>query len=75
MKNKILFVCIFILCTKLFGNEIKIYAPVAQNFLIDKNNYVRYSTLNMFDNSSDTVFAVNTYGNQQSKTADNNIFW
>lgn len=58
MKNKILFVCIFILCTKLFGNEIKIYAPVAQNFLIDKNNYVRYSTLNMFDNSSDTVFAV-----------------
>ena len=58
MKNKVLFVCIFIICTKLFGNEIKIYAPVVQNILIDKNDYVRYSPINIFDNSSDTVFAV-----------------
>ena len=54
----IVFFCIFILGTKLFGNEIKIYAPVAQNFLIDKNNYIRYSPINIFDNSSETVFAV-----------------
>lgn len=58
MKKRILLVCIFILCTKLFGNEIKIYTAAAQNILIDKNNYVRYSTINIFDNLSDTVFAV-----------------
>ena len=58
MKNKVLLFCIFIICTKLFGNEIKIYAPSAQNILIDNNNYVRYSPINMFDNSSDSVFAV-----------------
>ncbi len=58
MKKNILFVCIFILCTKLFGNGIKIYTATAQKFLIDKNNYVRYSPINIFDNSPETVFAV-----------------
>lgn len=58
MEKNILFVCIFILCTKLFGNGIKIYTATAQNFLIDKNNYVRYSPINIFDNSPETVFAV-----------------
>jgi len=58
MKNRIIFVCFFIICTKLFGNEIKIYTAASQNFLIDKNNYVRYSPINIFDNYPETVFAV-----------------
>ena len=58
MKKKVLLICAFILCTKLFGNEIKIYTAAAQKILIDKNNYVRYSPINIFDNSPETVFAV-----------------
>ena len=57
MKTKI-FIIFIILSSNLFANEIKIYAPVAQQMLIDKNNYVRYSSLNMFDDNPDTVYAV-----------------
>lgn len=57
MKTKI-FIIFMILSSNLFANEIKIYAPVAQQMLIDKNNYVRYSSLNMFDDNPDTVYAV-----------------
>ena len=55
-----------ILSSNLFANEIKIYAPVAQQMLIDKNNYVRYSSLNMFDDNPDTVYAV-TFDEVDSK--------
>ena len=57
MKTKIFFIFI-LLSSYLFANEIKIYAPVAQQMLIDKNNYVRYSSLNLFDDNPDTVYAV-----------------
>lgn len=57
MKTK-LFIIFILISSSLFANEIKIYAPVSQQMLIDKNNYVRYSSLNMFDNNSDTVYAV-----------------
>lgn len=42
----------------MFAEEIKIYAPVAQNVLVDENNYIRYSPINMFDYNSSTVYAV-----------------
>lgn len=56
--KKTLFVIFLLISSYLFADEIKIYAPVAQQMLIDKNNYVRYSSLNMFDDNSDTVYAV-----------------
>lgn len=58
MKKFYSIVFFSLIVTFLFAEEIKIYAPIAQNFLIDRNNYVRYSPLNMFDDKSDTVFAV-----------------
>lgn len=57
MKKK-LFIIFLLISSCLFADEIKIYAPVAQQMLIDKNNYLRYSSLNMFDDNSDTVYAV-----------------
>lgn len=44
-----------------FAQDAKIYSVVAQNFLKDKNDFLRYSPMNMFDDESSTVFAV-TYG-------------
>ena len=57
MKTK-LFIIFILISSSLFANEIKIYAPVSQQMLIDKNNYVRYSSLNLFDDNPDTVYAV-----------------
>ena len=69
MKRKIVIsFCIFFIFvsfTNLVAQEIKVYAPVAQKFLIDEKDYVRYSPVNLFDDNSATVYAV-TY-NQINK--------
>lgn len=69
MKRKIVIsFCIFLSFasfTNLVAQEIKVYAPVAQKFLIDEKDYVRYSPVNLFDDNSATVYAV-TY-NQINK--------
>lgn len=57
-KINLIILFLAILTSKIFSEDIKIYAPVAQKMLIDKNDYVRYSPVNMFDNKSDSVFAV-----------------
>ena len=57
-KINLIILFLAILTSKIFSEDIKIYAPVAQKLLIDKNDYVRYSPVNMFDNKSDSVFAV-----------------
>ena len=55
MKRKtVICFCIFLVIasfTKLAAEEIKVYAPVAQNFLIDEKDYVRYSPVNIFDDN------------------------
>ncbi|MCQ2591144.1 MAG: hypothetical protein MJ188_00040 [Treponema sp.] len=58
MKKVLVIVFAFLICSGLFAEKIKIYAPVAQQMLVDKNNFVRYSPVNMFDDNSDTVYAV-----------------
>ena len=62
MKRKTLICfCIFLVIasfTKLAAQEIKVYAPIAQNFLIDEKDYVRYSPVNIFDDNSASVYAV-----------------
>ena len=57
-KINLIILFLAVLTSKIFSEDIKIYAPVAQKMLIDKNDYVRYSPVNMFDNKSDSVFAV-----------------
>ena len=52
--------------TKLVAQEIKVYAPVAQKFLVDEKDYVRYSPVNLFDDNSATVYAV-TYNKINKK--------
>ena len=47
-----------LLALAVHSEGIKIYSPIAQNMLIDKNNFVRYSPVNMFDGDSTTVYAV-----------------
>ncbi len=54
--------------TNLAAEEIKVYAPVAQNFLIDEKDYVRYSPVNIFDDNSESVYAV-TYSQINKKKA------
>ena len=56
MKKKIVIsFCIFLSFasfTNLAAEEIKVYAPVAQKFLVDEKDYVRYSPVNLFDYNS-----------------------
>ena len=70
MKRKtVICFCIFLVIasfTKLAAQEIKVYAPVAQSFLIDEKDYVRYSPMNIFDDNSASVYAV-TYSQINKK--------
>ena len=38
--------------------SIKIYAPIAKAMLISKENLTQYSTVNLFDDDSATIYAV-----------------
>lgn len=68
MKKICILLCLTLIASNIFSfeknkhqdfeNKIKIYAPVAQQILIDKNNYIRYSPVNILDDNSDTVYAV-----------------
>lgn len=72
MKRKIVICfCIFLGFagfTNLAAEEIKVYAPVAQSFLIDEKDYIRYSPVNIFDDNSASVYAV-TYSQINRKKA------
>ncbi len=59
MRNTYVLICVGIFSlTRLASEEIVIYAPVAQNILIDQRNSVRYSPINLFDDNPATVYAV-----------------
>ncbi len=72
MKNSILafasiLFLLFISCSKtpdksaaptISEREIKIYAPIASAMLINEDDITKYSTFNLFDNDTATVFAV-----------------
>ena len=67
MKKTILLITtILALAASAHSEGIKIYAPIAQNMLTDKGNFVRYSPVNMFDGDSATVYAV-TFGEVDKK--------
>ena len=48
----------FGICTTLFAENAVIHSVLVTDFLKDEKNVLRYQPLNMFDSSSDTVYAV-----------------
>ena len=65
-KTLLLITALIALAGAVHSEGIKIYAPIAQNMLTDKGNFVRYSPVNMFDGDSATVYAV-TFGEVDKK--------
>ena len=63
MIKKLLCILTFGICTSLFAENAVIHSVLVTDFLKDEKNVLRYQPLNMFDSSSDTVYAVT--GNKQ----------
>ncbi len=58
MIKKLLCILTFGICTSLFAENAVIHSVLVTDFLKDEKNVLRYQPLNMFDSSSDTVYAV-----------------
>lgn len=59
MKKLIIIFTIYIFGTFVFAQNASILAVDAQPFLRDEKNIIRYNPLNLFDNNSNTVYAIN----------------
>ena len=58
MIKKMLCILTVGFCTSLFAQNAVIHSVLVSDFLKDEKNVLRYQPMNMFDSSSDTVFAV-----------------
>ncbi|MCR5289326.1 MAG: hypothetical protein K6E51_04990, partial [Treponema sp.] len=67
MKKNIFTLVLFLITSITYAQVASIFGVDAQTFLKDEKNIIRYNPLNIFDNKSDTVFAINKKSFDKSK--------
>lgn len=67
MKKSIFALVLFLITSITYAQVTSIFGVDTQAFLKDEKNIIRYNPLNIFDNKSDTVFAINKKSFDKSK--------
>ncbi len=67
MKKSIFALVLLLITSFTYAQVASVFGVDSQTFLKDEKNIIRYNPLNIFDNKSDTVFAINKKSFDKSK--------
>ena len=75
MKKTVVVILVFLLSSLCHAQVASVFGVDAQAFLRDEKNIIRYNPLNIFDNNSGTVFAVNKKVFEMERPIIKIFFW